>query len=259
MAGVITGALIGGAASLYGSRQARRASDQQVAATREGQASQERMFERSNALNEPFRQAGITGQNRYMELMGLGGNTGAPGYGRYTRDFSMDDYQQDPGYQFRLAEGLKALDRRASAAGGGVLGGPALKAAMRYGQDYASGEFGNAFNRYQINRSNQLNPLASLAGMGQTATGAMSNAALQQGQNMMASASDIGNARAAGRMGSANALMGGVGQGMNFYQNNRLMNMYANRNSIPNANMGQITPGAASYVDDFGYGNSEFR
>ena len=222
---------IGGSAIL-GAFSSDRASRRQVDAAREGQAAQERMFERQNELNEPFRQAGITGQNRYMELMGLGGNTGAQGYGKYARDFGMSDFQKDPGYEFRLSEGLKALDRRNSAAGMGFRGGSAYKGAARYGQDYASGEFGNAFNRYQVNRSNQLNPLASLAGMGQTATGAMSNAAGVQGQNMMNSMTDIGNAQASGRMGMANALAGGVGQGINYYQNRRMMDLYGQRNNM---------------------------
>jgi hypothetical protein len=221
---------IGGSAIL-GAFSSDRASRRQVDAAREGQAAQERMFERQNELNEPFRQAGITGQNRYMELMGLGGNTGAQGYGKYARDFGMSDFQQDPGYQFRLAEGLKALDRQA-AARGGLISGAALKAAGRYGQDYASGEYGNAFNRYQVNRSNQLNPLASLAGMGQTATNALSNAASQYGQAAYGSATDIGNAQAAGRMGMANALAGGVGQGINYYQNRRMMDLYGQRNNM---------------------------
>lgn len=231
MAGIIAAAAIGGAASLYGSYQSRKAGQQQANAAREGQNVQREMFDEQNRLNEPFRQAGITGQNRYMELLGLGGNTGAQGYGKYARDFGMSDFQKDPGYDFRLTEGLKALDRQA-AARGGLISGKALKAAGRYGQDYASNEYGNAFNRFQINRSNQLNPLASLAGMGQTATGAMSNAAGQFGRDMYAGMTDIGNAQAAGRMGSANALMGGVGQGMNFYQNQRMMDLYAQRNNM---------------------------
>ena len=221
---------IGGGAIL-GAISSNSSSKRQVEAVREGQDAQERMFERQNELNEPFRQAGITGQNRYMELMGLGGNTGAPGYGRYARDFGMSDFQQDPGYEFRLTEGLKVLDRQA-AARGGLISGAALKAAGRYGQDYASGEFQNAFNRFQVNRSNQLNPLASLAGMGQTATNALSNAAGQYGQAAYGSATDIGNAQAAGRMGMANALAGGVGQGINYYQNSRLMDLYGQRNRM---------------------------
>jgi len=221
---------IGGSA-VVGAFSSRSASKRQERSAREGQAMQERMFNKQNELNEPFRQAGITGQNRYMELMGLGGNTGAEGYGRYARDFGMSDFEKDPGYDFRLTEGLKALDRQA-AARGGMISGKALKAAGRYGQDYASNEFGNAFNRYQVNRSNQLNPLASLAGMGQTATNTMSNAAGQFGDRFSAGAADIGNAQAAGRMGMANALAGGVGQGINYYQNSRMMDLYGQRNRM---------------------------
>ena len=233
MAGIITAAAIGAGAGIYGSRQARKAGQEQANAAREGQAIQERMFNRQNELQEPFRQAGITGQNRYMELMGLGGNTGAEGYGRYARDFSMSDFQKDPGYDFRLTEGLKALDRQAAARGGLISGG-ALKAAGRYGQDYASGEFQNAYGRFRQNRLDQLNALGALSGMGQNATNAMTNAAGQYGREAYGAATDIGSAQGAARMNSANALASGIGQGMNFYQNRRLMDMYANRGGTTN-------------------------
>jgi hypothetical protein len=220
---------IGGSA-VVGALSSRSAARSQERSAREGQNVQREMFNKQNELNEPFRQAGLTGQARYMELMGLGGNTNALGYGKYARDFGMSDFQKDPGYDFRLTEGLKELDRRRLAGGGGFRGGAAIKGGTRYAQDYASNEFSRAFDRYQINRSNQLNPLASLAGMGQTATGAMSRDAGDFGARSAASAADIGNAQAAGRMGAANALAGGVGQGINYYQNNRMMDLYAQRN-----------------------------
>jgi hypothetical protein len=238
---------IGGSAAL-GALSSRSAAKRQERSAREGMAMQERMFNKQNELQEPFRQAGITGQNRYMELLGLGGNTNALGYGKYSRDFGMSDFEKDPGYDFRLTEGLKALDRQA-AARGGMISGKALKAAGRYGQDYASNEYGNAFNRYQINRSNQLNPLAALAGMGQGATNVLSSAAGQFGDRFSAGAADIGNAQAAGRMGMANAISGGVGQGMNFYQNNRLMNLVASRGGTTNyPGYGETYPGAGSLM-----------
>ena len=34
-------------------------------------------------------------------------NTLSPNYGKYARDFSMQDFQIDPGYAFRMSEGLK--------------------------------------------------------------------------------------------------------------------------------------------------------
>jgi hypothetical protein len=63
-----------------------------------------------------------------------------------TFQFRAEDLQADPGYGFRLSEGLKALERSA-AARGGLLSGGTGKALTRYGQDMASQEFGNAFNR----------------------------------------------------------------------------------------------------------------
>jgi len=130
----------------------------------------------------------------------------------------MEQFQADPGYAFRLAEGQKALDRQA-AARGGLISGAALKGAQRYGQDMGSQEYMNAFNRYQAERSARLNPLQSLAGMAQTSTNQLGAA----GQNYANAASEaIGagaQARASGYMGTANAIGGGVNQYLNYGQN----------------------------------------
>jgi hypothetical protein len=39
----------------------------------------------------------------------------APG-GEFTKSFTMDDYQADPGYQFRLSEGEKGINNAAARA-----------------------------------------------------------------------------------------------------------------------------------------------
>jgi hypothetical protein len=121
-----------------------------------------------------------------------------------------------------MSEGLKALDRTA-ASRGGMLSGAALRGATRYGQDMASQEYTNAFNRYQTNRANQLNPLQSLMGAGQTAAGnvagAGQNYATNAGQNYM----NAGNARASGYVGSANAWSNAIGNAYNQYNQNQLM------------------------------------
>ena len=87
-------------------------------------------------------------------------------FGSLMRDFSTGDFQTDPGYEFRLREGAKALERSA-AAKGTVLSGGTLKALTQYSQDFASNEFGNAYNRFQENRRTRYNQLAGLAGLGQ--------------------------------------------------------------------------------------------
>lgn len=188
---------------------------------------QKQMFERQLELQEPFRKAGIAGQNRLLELLGIGGTAGAPGYGRYaTAEFTPANFlaNQDPGYAFRMSEGMKALERSA-AARGGLLSGATMKGIQRYGQDVASQEYQNAFNRYQTQRANTLNPYASLAGVAQTSANALGRAAGEYGANMgnlaMTSGVNAGNAQLAlgnirgQQIGNyANAL----GQGYDFYK-----------------------------------------
>lgn len=146
----------------------------------------------------------------------------SPEFGSLMRDFSMKDFQADPGYGFRMSEGLKALDRTA-AARGGLMSGAALKGAERYGQDLASQEYQNAFNRYQTNRANKLNPLQSLTGQGQTTANTLGTA----GQNYATNAGEAymggANARASGYIGSANAWSNALGQAANTYSQNKIL------------------------------------
>ena len=168
-------------ASLYGARQVGRAATNaanigQGAADRASQL-QQNQYDQTRADLAPYRAAGTNA------LAQLTAGT-APG-GQFTKSFGMSDFQQDPGYGFRMSEGLKALDRTA-AARGGLLSGATLKGAQRYGQNLGSQEYQNAFNRYQTNRSNLINPLQSLAGVGQTST----NQGIAAGQNF---ATNVGN------------------------------------------------------------------
>jgi hypothetical protein len=199
---MLPAAIIG--SGLLGASSSSKAGDVQAQATQEAQAAQERMFNKQIELQEPFRQAGIGALNKLIPLSD------------YTK-FGMKQYQADPGYGFRLSEGMKALDRTA-AQRGGLLSGGTLKAAQRYGQDLASQEYQNAFNRYQIERAAQLQPLQSLAGVGQssanTLTGAYGNFGAQTGQNLQ----DIGTARASGYLGGQNALSSALGQAGQMYQ-----------------------------------------
>jgi len=204
-------AVLGAAGASNQARASRRAADAQVQSAAESARLQREMFDRQVALQEPFRQGGITSQNRIMELLGIGGDAAAGDYGRYGRDFAMSDYEADPGYAFRLAEGNKALERSA-AARGMVMSGQMFKGAQRFGQDLASQEYQNAFNRYQTNRSNQLNPLQSLMGAGQTSTNILTGEAGNLGRSLGENELGAGNARASGYIGSANAYTNAINQ-----------------------------------------------
>jgi hypothetical protein len=237
----ITAAMIAGgatlASSLIGSRAAGKAADVQARAAEQGTAAQERMFAEQNRLQEPFRQGGMAAQNRLLTYFGLPGGAEGADFGRYSRDFGAQDFQQDPGYAFRLAEGQKALDRQAAARGGLISGG-ALKAAQRYGQDMGSQEYQNAFNRYQTNRANQLQPLQSLMGAGQTAANTLTNAAGVMGQNQATGMANAAQARASGYVGGANALTGGLNQYLNYTQGQNMLSMLQNRGGAGGFNAG---------------------
>jgi hypothetical protein len=220
-------ALIGGAilgSAIIGSSASGKASNAQQQAAAQASDVQRDIFERQVELQEPFREAGLKGQNRLMELLGLGGTAGAPGYGKYaTAEFTPEKFQADPGYAFRMSEGMKALERSA-AARGGLLSGATLKGTQRYGQDLASQEYQNAFNRYQAERAGTLNPYQALAGTAQTSANVLGQQAGQLGQSLGSNIIGAGNAQASGYMGQANAIAGGLGQGINFYQNQQLLN-----------------------------------
>jgi hypothetical protein len=196
------------------------------------------------------------------------------------RNFGAGDFQADPGYAFRLSEGLKGMNATA-AARGGLLSGNALRAGQEYGQQMGSQEYQNAFNRYQANRAaqaqeygnafnrfqtertNTLAPLQSLAGVGQSATqqaqqaaqnyatgasGALGNFGNAQASNIIGQ----GNARASGYIGGANAASSAVGQGLNFYQNRNLMNQ------LQYNNLSNQYGGGNVYMPSGGTGSSNY-
>lgn len=103
------------------------------------------------------------------------------------------NFQTDPGYNFRFNEGMRGLERGAAARGGLLSGGFGRK-ATRYGQDYASNEYTNVYNR-----------IANIAGLGQTANAQSGNAALYAGANMGRAAGEGAMSSAYGRIGAGNA------------------------------------------------------
>lgn len=211
------GALIGGGLGAIGSALggAEMASATEEAARLSSEASryatdvQRGMFEKQVELQEPWR---ITGVNALKEAERV--RAGMPA--AFTGEV---DVTKDPGYAFRLSEGLKALNRSAAARGGMISGG-ALKAAERYGQDYASQEYGNAYQRalteYNARVAREAtgyNRLASLAGVGQTAANTLSSAAGTTGSNI-ASTSMLGAANQANAALAGGQATGSMYQGI---------------------------------------------
>lgn len=237
LAGTLGAGLLGAQASRKAASTAAGAAEaaasQSADVQREALAQQRQMFERQIGLQEPWRQAGV---NALAQMQAARGGMPAAFTGQV-------DLTQDPGYAFRLSEGMKALERSA-AARGGLLSGGTLKGIQRYGQDLASQEYQNAYNRAltQYNAAMQreatgYNRLAALAGIGQTATGQQTAALTGMGGAIGQTAANLGNlymgagqaagqARASGYLGTANTLTGALGTGLNYLQAQEMMNRF---------------------------------
>lgn len=129
------------------------------------------------------------------ETKALYGTPGSdPGLDGYTANSWMTT---DPGYAFRRDQGNQAIERSANARGRVFSGATGMELA-RYGQDYASNEFMNAFNR-----------LGAISGSGDTATSNIGNASNAYTNNATGTLQYSGNAQANGILGAANARASG--------------------------------------------------
>ena len=219
----VTAALIGGGASIVGGlisgSAARSGARTQADAMRESARMQREMFDVQNENQRPYREAGysalsdISGMKPYL-----------------TKQFGPEDFQAgiDPSYNFRLEQGNLATTNMANRAGG-AIGGNALRGLMDYGQGAASQEYGNAFNRFQTQRSNIYNNLASIAGLGQTSLGQTGQLSSSAGQNIGDAISGAGSAIGGGQVAAGNAYGGGFQGAGNSYM---LSQMLRQRNPI---------------------------
>lgn len=169
----------------------------------QAQQALQRGQEQATAAYQPYSQFGTEATNRLAVLMGL-----RPGIdsGSLMQQPTISQLQMDPGYAFREQQGMQAINRSA-AAQAGLQSGAALKAAQRFGQDLASQEYGNAYNRFMANRANQM---ALLQGGTQTGFGAaqgIGNAAIGTATNLAQNYQNLGQAMGQGyaNIGANNA------------------------------------------------------
>lgn len=210
MAWIAAVATVGSA--LIGANAASNAADTQADAANNATAASERQYNQTRADYAPYREAGYSALSRLSDLLGLSGNTSAEGYGSLNRRFTGADLESEPGYQFGLNEGRKALEGSA-AARGGLYSGATAKALTRYGTDYASTKYGDAYNRFNADQDRTFNRLSGVAGTGQTATNSVTAAGQQYSADTQSNLIGAGNARASGYLAGSNALVGGINQG----------------------------------------------
>lgn len=148
----------------------RYAADLQFKATQDAIAAWKAHQEQTRADFAPYRDRGLEAMKQLRDGWDSGKWAGEQFSGELDLpDFSYEgeipefdpssfDVREDPSYDFRMSEGLKAV-RRAAAAGSGARGGATMKALTRFGQDYASTEYGKAYDRavgrYRLARENE--------------------------------------------------------------------------------------------------------
>lgn len=207
-------AVLGVGGAIIGSNATKDAAQTQADAARYAADTQYKMYQQQRDDQAPWRQAGQGALSQMQDPS-------------FQKDFSMSDFQQDPGYQFRMDQGQKALEASA-AARGGLMGGNFGTALSQYGQDYASNEYQNAYNRFTNNQSNRFNRLASIAGVGQTANGQLAqagmNAANNAGEAMMSGANGMAGAQVAQGQMWGNTLSSLGSQGSNAWLQSQYMN-----------------------------------
>lgn len=157
------------------------AADAQRDASRDALRLSERQFDRLSDLNQPFVDAGTEAINRLRDLVG-----------------GSLPLRETPGFDFRRQEGINARDRSA-ASRGRLFSGAQQRGIEEFGQNFATNEFNNEFNR-----------LAALAGIGQVGTGNVG-----QGANVLSAlgsqaVTNAGDARASGFANTGNAISGGI-------------------------------------------------
>lgn len=275
--GIMAATSIGG--GLLGASASKSAARTQADAANNASAAEERMFQQNRSDLAPWRAAGGRSLTRLEELLGAGDGKmsraefqsrynqpigrdwlpqelaninnayaaymnqptqRSPEFGSLLRDFTLQDFQADPSYEFRRSEGMRGIERSASARGM-QLSGATLRALNRYNSDLASQEFGNAWSRDAANKERKYNMLAGVAGTGQAATNTSAALGANSAANQASLLTGAANAQAAGTIGSANALAGGFSDAVNAYQQRQLLDRLLPRGGMPTYSGGGFT------------------
>ncbi len=176
-------------------KAATQAANTQLEASREAAQVQKDMYDQTRKDLMPYAEAGRSSLSQLM------GQMGPNGY--FNQTYDGQDIYSDPSYQFRLNEGLDAVQSGA-AAQGGLLSGATLKALQGYGQDMASQEYQNAYNRFNADQTNRYNRLSNIVGLGQNAAAQQGNAGMQTAQAVANNTMSGANAQAAGQIAAGN-------------------------------------------------------
>lgn len=210
------GALIGGALSYAGSQNAANA---ETGAANQANQTQLGIFNTEQQNAAPYLASGTAALGTLNSEMSS-----------LQSPFTMQDFQQSPGYQFQLNQGEGAMQR--SAAASGMLDSVGTQQNLNnYAQGAANTDYQTALTNYTNQQQQRYNMLSGVANMGLSATGLTNSAAANAGNNISANTIGAGNATAAASVGGANAINGALSTGVNGYTNaNMMSHLFGNTN-----------------------------
>lgn len=203
-AAIAGAAVLGGAA--ISSNASKSAANTQANAANAANAVQKDQYGQTVDRNQPFVSGGSTAFNSLVNRLGL------------SHIPTAQDVQNEPGYQFGLDQGQNQLNRQLNAKGMNYSGAQ-LKAAARYGNDYATTKYDDAFTRDQQADQQSYNQAFGLARIGQASANntaaAGENFANTTGNNLMGAA----NSQAANSLAQGNIANNALNQGVSAYRN----------------------------------------
>lgn len=209
--------------SVVGGLGASSAANTQAGAAQAATAAQQGMFNTIQGNMQPYMQQGTASLGQlgsYLNANATGGPGGAPGL---LHAFGAGDLSSNmaPNYQFQLGQGMGQTQNQFAAGGGG---GNELAGLQSFAQNYAGNAYQNAFNNYNTGQNNIYSRLGTLAQLGQASgtNSALGGSAFAGG--ISNTITGMGNAQAAGQIGVANAITGGINNGVGAYTLGNMMN-----------------------------------
>ena len=178
-AAIIGSAVVGAGASYMSSKESAKGQEKGIEAEKEmadaNLVLQRELADQQREDFEPWRDIGEKALNQVW----AGVQSGAFEVGQI-------DVTQDPGYQFRMDQGLEAQDKSA-AARGRLLSGAQIKGTEEYAQGLASQEYANAYARESNEKARQFNILSGLSQGGQSSAARQAQAT----QNLASTSGNI--------------------------------------------------------------------
>lgn len=252
-----TAAIIGGisaagsiASGAIGAHAASSAADKQVAAEQQALDFQKGVYGDQVKNQQPYVDAGQYSIGQLMKQL-QNGTFGAGSNPNFTAP-TADEARATPGYEFTLSQGMRGVGA-SQAARGMALSGAGVKEAAGYATGLADTTYNDVFSRalqgYQANLQKQAQEYGQESGvatLGQSAIQSIGNTGTQAATNIGNIMSNIGNAQAAGTVGSANAWSNGISGATNGIVQSLLLNKlggFGGPSLGPGANLGNLPGG----------------